>query len=112
MHWRTLQRLTFRLQRNEMTDKILESLEIGMHYAMLCRAAEHAEAIEDAIELYKAQNTSDILCEVRARLRSAPRRQFECAPNIYSSWLCQGSVLDILDAAILKSEQNLNKVVK
>lgn len=58
------------------------------------------------------QNTSDVLCEVRARLRSAPRRQFECAPNIYSSWLCQDSVLDILDEAILKSEQNLNKVQK
>jgi hypothetical protein len=47
---------------------------------------------------------SDFLADLRRKIAAAPRRQFESAPGVYTNWLDQGAVLDIVDAA--KGEQS------
>jgi hypothetical protein len=43
------------------------------------------------------------LCDLRRRIAAAPRRQFESEKGVYTSWLDQGAVLDLLDAHIEKA---------
>lgn len=47
--------------------------------------------------------SAHLLDDLRRKIAAAPRRQFESAPGVYTSWLDQDTVLDILDAA--KGEQ-------
>lgn len=42
---------------------------------------------------------TNFLDDLRRKIAAAPRRQFESAPGVYTSWLDQDAVLDIFDAA-------------
>lgn len=46
-----------------------------------------------------AAKGAGLLDDLRLKIAAAPRRQFESAPGVYTSWLDQCAVLDILDAA-------------
>lgn len=49
---------------------------------------------------------TDILTELRQKIAATPSRQFESAPHVLTSWLDQGSVLDLMDAAIEKGQSD------
>lgn len=65
------------------------------------------EAAEALLAAHSAgsQPVMTDLCTLRHRIAAAPRRQFESAPRIYTNWLSQDAVLDLIDAEIERIER-------